>query len=151
MHQEMLLDEKILLKKHLKKCYFKKVVFKLLVLDRNTWNYIIFWLQMIFVISIKINNFCVYYLFSQVVSGLKYLKDELKIIHRDVKPSNILLNSDGYVRICDFGISGPLIDSVAQSKDVGCREYMAVSPQKIFYCPFFKYILNVFKGTRCIR
>lgn len=64
-----------------------------------------------------------------VLSGLIYLKETLKIIHRDVKPSNILINSDGVVRICDFGISGPLIDSIAQTKDAGCKAYMA--PERI--------------------
>lgn len=41
-----------------------------------------------------------------VVSALKYLHSELKVIHRDVKPSNILINRQGQVKICDFGISG---------------------------------------------
>ena len=49
------------------------------------------------------------------------------MIHRDVKPSNILINRKGQVKICDFGISGYLVDSIARTKEAGCRPYMAVS------------------------
>lgn len=41
-----------------------------------------------------------------VVNALHYLYAELKVIHRDVKPSNILINRRGEVKMCDFGISG---------------------------------------------
>lgn len=41
-----------------------------------------------------------------VVSALHYLHTQLRVIHRDVKPSNILINRSGQVKICDFGISG---------------------------------------------
>ncbi|EFP12061.1 CRE-MEK-2 protein [Caenorhabditis remanei] len=61
-----------------------------------------------------------------VVRGLTYLKDEIKILHRDVKPSNMLVNSNGEIKLCDFGVSGMLIDSMANSF-VGTRSYMAVS------------------------
>lgn len=44
----------------------------------------------------------------------------------DVKPSNILVNSRGEIKICDFGVSGQLIDSMANSF-VGTRSYMSVS------------------------
>jgi serine/threonine protein kinase len=50
----------------------------------------------------------------------------LKVIHRDVKPSNILINRNGNVKMCDFGISGYLVDSVAKTIDAGCKPYMAV-------------------------
>lgn len=48
---------------------------------------------------------------------------------RDVKPSNILVNSRGEIKICDFGVSGQLIDSMANSF-VGTRSYMSVSDWK---------------------
>lgn len=41
-----------------------------------------------------------------VVNALYYLHANLKVIHRDVKPSNILINRKGEVKMCDFGISG---------------------------------------------
>lgn len=67
----------------------------------------------------------------QVVKALHYLQSELKVIHRDVKPSNILINRNGEVKICDFGISGNLVDSVAKTMDAGCKPYMAVSAKCI--------------------
>ena len=44
----------------------------------------------------------------------------------DVKPSNIRLDRQGNVKLCDFGIAGQLVDSIARTRDVGCRPYMAV-------------------------
>lgn len=64
-----------------------------------------------------------------VVSALHYLYSKLRVIHRDVKPSNILINRKGEVKMCDFGISGHLVDSVAKTIDAGCKPYMA--PERI--------------------
>lgn len=65
---------------------------------------------------------------SSTVKGLSFLKDELQIIHRDVKPTNILMNSRGEVKLCDFGVSGQLEKSLAKT-NIGCQSYMA--PERI--------------------
>lgn len=62
------------------------------------------------------------------IMGLKSLKDEHNIIHRDVKPTNILVNTKGQVKICDFGVSGNLVASIAKT-NIGCQSYMA--PERI--------------------
>jgi mitogen-activated protein kinase kinase len=44
----------------------------------------------------------------------------------DVKPTNVLANLSGQVKLCDFGVSGQLEKSLAKT-NIGCQSYMAVS------------------------
>lgn len=49
-------------------------------------------------------------------------------MHRDIKPSNVLVSSRGYIKLCDFGVSGELVNSIADTF-VGTSTYMA--PERI--------------------
>lgn len=62
------------------------------------------------------------------LGGLTYLYTKHHIMHRDIKPSNILVNSKGQIKLCDFGVSGELVNSVADTF-VGTSTYMA--PERI--------------------
>ncbi|KAJ7490444.1 kinase [Mycena latifolia] len=63
-----------------------------------------------------------------VLEGLTYLYEVHRVIHRDIKPSHILCNSQGEIKICDFGASGELINSIADTF-IGTSTYM--SPERI--------------------
>ncbi|ORY29652.1 kinase-like domain-containing protein [Naematelia encephala] len=65
---------------------------------------------------------------AAIVRGLGFLKDELQIMHRDVKPTNVLINKKGEIKLCDFGVSGQLEKSLAKT-NIGCQSYMA--PERI--------------------
>lgn len=60
--------------------------------------------------------------------GLIYLHSQ-KVIHRDIKPSNILMTRKGQIKLCDLGVSGELINSLAETF-TGTQYYMAVSYRK---------------------
>ena len=42
--------------------------------------------------------------FKQLIEGIEYCHNK-SILHRDIKLDNILLSSNGEIKICDFGVS----------------------------------------------
>jgi serine/threonine protein kinase len=70
----------------------------------------------------------------QILWGMGYLKHEHRI-HRDIKPQNILINSNGEVKLTDFGISKELLTSLAFARTfVGSFRYMA--PERLENRPY---------------
>lgn len=43
-------------------------------------------------------------IFQQIISGIEYLQ-RLNIVHRDMKPENLLLDHNMNIKIVDFGLS----------------------------------------------
>jgi len=64
---------------------------------------------------------------NQIASALQYAHDH-GVVHRDVKPSNILLRSDGYAYLVDFGLAKAMQSAevlTSAGAMVGTPEYMA--------------------------
>ena len=52
-----------------------------------------------------------------IVEAVDYLHSKINVIHRDVKPENMLLNNMGYVKLADFGFAKRLgIGSQSKTK-----------------------------------
>lgn len=46
-----------------------------------------------------------------------------KVFHRDLKPKNILANSDCKLKICDFGLARPQFNDMPQVRRAKCLSY----------------------------
>lgn len=68
---------------------------------------------------------------QRVLRGLQYLHG-MQIVHGDIKPSNLLINGKGDVKIADFGVSKILVGTcnfVCDSSCMGTCAYM--SPERV--------------------
>ncbi|XP_040296743.1 serine/threonine-protein kinase 36 isoform X4 [Bufo bufo] len=71
---------------------------------------------------------------AQLVSALYYLHSH-RILHRDMKPQNILLGKDATVKLCDFGFARELsLDTLMVRSIKGTPLYM--SPELVLERPY---------------
>jgi len=47
-------------------------------------------------------------IFCQLLSALRYLHEEMLILHRDIKMENVLLTTENNIRLIDFGLSAEI-------------------------------------------
>jgi mitogen-activated protein kinase len=59
----------------------------------------------------------------QLLCGVKYIHSA-DVIHRDLKPGNILVNVHGELKICDFGLARGIAEEY-QSADTKLTKYVA--------------------------
>lgn len=59
-----------------------------------------------------------------ILSGISYM-DNLNVVHRDLKPQNILIDIDGTVKICDFGLAQNIDNSQYLFQICGTPGYIA--------------------------
>jgi serine/threonine protein kinase/formylglycine-generating enzyme required for sulfatase activity len=71
---------------------------------------------------------------EQLCAALDYAHDEARVVHRDLKPRNLMLTSKGRLKIADFGVATSISDTMSRvtiRKDgSGTPPYM--SPQQAF-------------------
>ncbi|KAF6748482.1 kinase [Ephemerocybe angulata] len=68
-----------------------------------------------------------------VLEGMSYLYDVKGIVPRNIKPSNMMCNSRGDIKICDFVVSEELINSIPETF-VSTSFY--ISPERIEGSPY---------------
>ena len=64
------------------------------------------------------------YIFKQIIETLKYIHSK-NIVHRDIKPHNILLNLNNEIKICDFGVGKEIIKGNLVNETCGTPAYLA--------------------------
>jgi len=61
---------------------------------------------------------------SDVIKGMTYLHD-MKILHRDLTPKNLLLDTNMNCKLCDFGLSRITQETGEMTTSLGCLPYQA--------------------------
>lgn len=94
---------------------------------------------------------------TQLCLGLSAIHEQ-GLIHRDLKPTNVMIDGRGKVRITDFGLAGIAVDLAASRERAGTPAYMApeqiagrgVSPQSDIYS-LGLVLYELFTGKRAFE
>nr|QBK88840.1 MAG: serine/threonine protein kinase [Mimivirus LCMiAC01] len=72
----------------------------------------------------KLDDQEIFHYFSQLVWAIDYMHGNL-ICHRDIKPENIMLDMNGHVKLCDFGLAKLLGSTYLTGTKCGSPHYVA--------------------------
>jgi serine/threonine protein kinase len=67
---------------------------------------------------------------AQIVLALEYLHEN-NIVYRDLKPENVFIASDGFVKLGDFGFAKVRQQRDVQSKGAACQLAHQAMPNKL--------------------
>ncbi|CAG2170425.1 unnamed protein product, partial [Oppiella nova] len=73
-----------------------------------------------------------FHMFQRLTECVQYLHEfKPQIIHRDIKPDNVLISIDRRIKLCDFGISKEVynLEPYVMSADIGDLSYQAPEAQ----------------------
>jgi NIMA (never in mitosis gene a)-related kinase len=58
-----------------------------------------------------------------LLSVLRYLHFDKKIVHRDLNPANIMVDSHYSIKLCDFGLAKHFSEDIINNSFVGTLVY----------------------------
>lgn len=62
-----------------------------------------------------LSNLHIQFFVYQLLRGMKYIHSA-NVIHRDLKPGNLLVNSDCELKICDFGLARGFVPAQGEAQ-----------------------------------
>lgn len=74
-------------------------------------------------------------IFCQIISVIRYLHEERRIVHRDLKLENVLLTTGNWVRVIDFGFSVHLDESTS-IMETRCGSFPYAAPEMFRKKPY---------------
>jgi serine/threonine protein kinase len=62
---------------------------------------------------------CIRAVCASIVLGLEYLHGVASVCHRDIKCGNVLLTSEGHIKLVGFGVSAERTNTLNERKTIG--------------------------------
>ena len=82
-------------------------------------------------------------IFRQLINTIKYLHS-IGIVHRDIKPDNILLELDNTIKLCDFGVSKEVKENQLLTDSCGTPAFVA--PEILKDSPYNPYMTDIWSS-----
>lgn len=74
-------------------------------------------------------------IFIQLITVLDYLHNEKKVVHRDIKAENILLDANDNIRLIDFGLSN-VMNQYTSALHTACGSSAYAAPEMLLGKPY---------------
>jgi len=79
------------------------------------------------------------YYFEQLILVLEYLHNEKKVVHRDIKGQNLVLDRGFNIKVIDFGIANVLSNSKAKLSSL-CGSLCFMAPEILAHEPYIQSV-----------